>query len=81
MRAAQVLLFPIPIDQLDDQADEASRRANSYCLLCGNSGWRQVEGGVTRCDCRRRRVQQRTAREVRVRIRVDHKAAAAGERA
>ena len=75
MRAAQVLLFPIPIE--DSAADQASRRVNSRCTLCGDSGWRYVAGGVTRCDCRR---QKPTSREVTVRIRVDHKAAAAGER-
>jgi hypothetical protein len=52
----------------------STARVNSFCTLCGGTGWRYVgDHAVTRCICR----QQRRAAVVPIR---DYKAAAAGER-
>lgn len=71
MSAIQNLLFPTKV-------------LRSYCRLCGGSGWQpvEIEGRdrcVTRCECRLQATPQPTP--VRRRRVVDHKAAAAGERA
>jgi hypothetical protein len=75
--SAQALLFT---STFDEQAEEASRRAYSRCMMCDGSGWRLVmndtrgDRRVTRCECSRPQPGVRSRRPV-----VDHKAAAAGE--